>query len=65
MPSPKAPKRLTLPGSDEKPLKAAKLIGAIQPDEQVEVTIRVRRRQLTLEAERLRASSKSPSRDLN
>ena len=65
MPSPKAPKRLTLPGSDKKPLKAAKLIGAIQPDEQVEVTIRVRRCQLTLEAERSRASSKSLSRDLN
>ena len=63
MPSPKAPKRLTLPGSDKKPLKAAKLIGAIQPDEQVEVTIRVRRRQPSLEAEESRSSGKSLSRD--
>jgi len=62
MPS-KSPKRVALPKSHKKPLKGATLIGPVQPDETIEVTIRLRRRASTAAAEKARASGKALTRE--
>src|SRR5271157_24788 len=58
MPSPKSPKRQALPKSHKNALKGATLVGAVHPEEPIEVTIRVRRRPSTAAAEKARASGK-------
>ncbi len=58
MPSPKSPKRLPLPNSHKKAMKGATLVGAVHPDEPIEVTIRLRRRPSTPAAEKARSSGK-------
>jgi len=63
MPSGNAPKRLALPRSSKKALKGAKVLGAVKPDERIEVTVRVRRRAATPDAEQARAAGKPLSRD--
>jgi kumamolisin len=45
-----SPKRGEIPGSQKSALKGAKLVGAVKPDERIEVTIRVRRRKLSADA---------------
>ena len=62
MPSPKSPKRVALPKSHKNPLKGATLIGAVNPDQAIEVTIRIRPRTSTPAAEKARASGKPLTR---
>jgi len=62
MSSPKSPKRLPLPASNKKALRGATLVGAVDPNEPVEVTIRLRRRPSTAAAEKARASGKPLTR---
>lgn len=63
MPSEEAPKRLALPGSSKSALKGSTAVGAVQPDERIEVTIRIRRRESTPDAERARAAGEPLSHD--
>src|SRR5271165_4415730 len=37
-------KQITLPGSNRRPLAGAKVIGAVDPDQRIEITIQIRRR---------------------
>jgi len=62
MPS-KSPKRVALPASHRKPLKGSTLIGPVQPDETIEVTLRLRRRAASDAAKKARASGRALSRD--
>ncbi|MGD0577453.1 MAG: S53 family peptidase [Bryobacteraceae bacterium] len=62
MPSPKSPKRQKLPKSHKNPLKGATLIGAVNPDQAIEVTIRIRPRTSTPAGEKARASGKPLTR---
>ena len=58
MPSPKSSKRQTLPKSHKNSLKGATLIGAVNPEQTITVTIRIRPRPSTPAAEEARASGK-------
>jgi kumamolisin len=58
MPSPKSSKRHALPKSHKNPVKGATLIGAVNPEQTIEVTIRIRPRPSTPAAEKARASGK-------
>ena len=58
MPSPKLPKRQTLPKSHKNALKNATLIGAVNPEQTIEVTIRIRPRPATAAAAKARAAGK-------
>jgi kumamolisin len=61
--SPKTPKvasRTEIPGSNKKPLAGAKLVGKIDPDERIEVTLRVRRRPATAEAKKAASAPGEP-----
>ena len=58
MPSPKSPKRQTLPKSHKNALKGASLIGAVNPEQTIEVTIRIRPRPATAAATKARAAGK-------
>jgi kumamolisin len=55
VPSPKS-KRISLPASQKSPLKGAKITGPVKASEQIEVTLRLRRRASTPEAESARSS---------
>jgi len=37
-------KNVTLPGSDRRPLPGAKVVGAVDPEQRIEITLQVRRK---------------------